>query len=134
MNLYIINTNISTDERYEKEMLAEKKCAAYRLTKFDIERIEAGDTVILYSNQKGIVARGIASGKLFKKEDNDEPEAEYFMPLNEFTELIKSIVPRKLRNILKSIDPNENRPFNKTSLKFREDVSQAIWNEVCKYV
>jgi hypothetical protein len=24
--------------------------------------------------------------------------------------------------------------FNRTSLRFREDVSQAIWNEICKYV
>lgn len=134
MNLYIINTNLQKDVRYEREMLDEQKCAAYRSTKKEIELIEYDDKVLLYSNKKGIIARGIASGKVYKKDDNGEPNAEYYMPLREFKELIKPISPSILRNILILADPNEARPLNKTSLKFRADVTKVIWNEICRYV
>lgn len=56
MNLFIINTNFRKDKRYEQEMLSEKKCAAYSSTKFIIENIKSKDLVLLYTNQKGIVA------------------------------------------------------------------------------
>ncbi|EEL40328.1 hypothetical protein bcere0020_22680 [Bacillus cereus Rock3-29] len=115
-------------------MLEEKKCAAYRSTKTDIQNIQENDRVLLYTNKKGIIARGIASGKLFMKEDNGEPNAEYYMPLINFTELIKPIPPHKLKNILLLADSQEARPFNKTSLKFREGVSEKIWREICRYM
>lgn len=134
MNLYIINTNLQKDKRYEQEMLNEKKCSAYRSTKFEIENIQSNDLVLLYTNKKGIVARGIASGVVNTQEDNGEPEAEYFMPLDDFYILIKPIPSNKLRDILTTCDPNEMRPFNKTSVKFKEGISQAIWDKVCMYV
>ncbi|MBJ8072713.1 hypothetical protein [Bacillus cereus] len=134
MALFIINTNLQKDSRYECEMLEEKKCAAYRSTKTDIQNIQENDRVLLYTNKKGIIARGIASGKLFMKEDNGEPNAEYYMPLINFTELIKPIPPHKLKNILLLADSQEARPFNKTSLKFREGVSEKIWIEICRYI
>ncbi|QPW51910.1 hypothetical protein G9298_30230 (plasmid) [Bacillus thuringiensis] len=134
MALFIINTNLQKDSRYEREMLQEKKCAAYRSTKTDIQNIQENDRVLLYTNKKGIIARGIASGQLFMKEDNGEPEAEYYMPLINFTELIKPIPSHKLKNILLLADSQEARPFNQTSLKFREGVSEKIWMEICRYI
>ncbi|PHB40555.1 hypothetical protein [Bacillus wiedmannii] len=134
MALFIINTNLQKDTRYEREMLEEKKCAAYRSTKTDIQNIQKNDRVLLYTNKKGIIARGVASGALFMKEDNGEPNAEYYMPLINFTELIIPIPPHKLKNILLLADPQEARPFNKTSLKFREVVSEKIWREICRYM
>ncbi|KAA6461555.1 MULTISPECIES: hypothetical protein [Bacillus cereus group] len=134
MALFIINTNLQKDTRYEREMLEEKKCAAYRSTKTDIQNIQKNDRVLLYTNKKGIIARGVASGALFMKEDNGEPNAEYYMRLINFTELIIPIPPHKLKNILLLADPQEARPFNKTSLKFREAVSEKIWREICRYM
>ncbi|MEM5644044.1 hypothetical protein AAHB52_30045 [Bacillus toyonensis] len=90
MALFIINTNLQKDSRYECEMLEEKKCAAYRSTKTDIQNIQENDRVLLYTNKRNY-CKGIASGKLFMKEDNGEPNAEYYMPLINFTELIKPI-------------------------------------------
>lgn len=115
-------------------MLSEKKCAAYRLTKFEIEKIKSKDLVLLYTNQKGIVARGIASGVVLSQADKGETNAEYFMSLDDFYIFIKPIPSVKLRDILTLCDPKEMRPFNKTSLKFNEGVSQAIWNKVCMHV
>lgn len=56
MNLLIINTNKSSDQRYELEMVEGQKCAAYRSTKKEIESIQKGDKVLLYSNGIGIIA------------------------------------------------------------------------------
>ncbi|HDR6309447.1 TPA: hypothetical protein QCU60_001269 [Bacillus cereus] len=134
MSLFIINTNLQKDTRYEREMLQEEKCAAYRSTKTDIQNIQKNDKVLLYTNKKGIIARGIASGQLFMKDDNGEPNAEYYMPLIHFKELIKPIPSHKLRDILLLADPQEARPFNKTSLKFQEVVSEEIWKEICRYM
>lgn len=133
MNLYIINTNLKTDSRYETEMLKEQKCAAYRSTKTEIEHLQVGDRILLYSNQKGIIAKGIASGQLHKKEDNGELEAEYYMYLHEFREFLLPISSSRLRHILTLADNKEARPFNKTSLKFKNEVSTIIWDEISKH-
>ncbi len=52
MSLFIINTNLQKDTRYEREMLQEEKCAACRSTKTDIQNIQKNDKVLLYTNKK----------------------------------------------------------------------------------
>ncbi|RFU61112.1 hypothetical protein [Peribacillus glennii] len=134
MNLFIINTNQKTDKRYEQEMIQEQKCAAYRSTKTHIESILPEDKVLLYCNGKGIVARGVADGRVKKKADNGENDAEYFMNLEEFYEYIKAVPYSKIRTILEQANPSFARPFGTTSLKFGHPASEIIWEEVCKYV
>lgn len=133
MNLFIINTNKKTDKRYEQEMIQEHKCAAYRSTKGEIEFIQKDDKVLLYSNERGIIARGTADGNVKKKEDRGESDAEYYMSLDDFYKYIKDIPSKKLRSILEKADPTFARPFNVTSLKFEEPVARKSWDEVCKY-
>lgn len=134
MNLFIINTNKQADHRYEQEMIDERKCAAYRSTKEDIEHVQKGDKVLLYSNGKGIIASGVADGNLKKKEDKGEIDAEYYMSLVDFYEYIEPIVYEKIRDILQKADPSFARPFNVTSLKFSLPASKDIWEMVNKYV
>ena len=134
MNLFIINTNKSTNNRYEQEMIAEQKCSAYRSTKTDISDIKKGDKVLLYSNEVGIIARGTADGQLKRNEDNGEPDAEYYMELDEFYEYIRAIPYRRIVSILKKAHPGYSKPFNVTSLKFSMPASKEIWGEINKYV
>ena len=134
MKLFIINTNKQADIRYELEMISEQKCAAYRSTKSEINGIKKGDKVLLYSNQKGIIARGVADGLVKKKEDRGEIDAEYYMSLNEFYEYIKPIPYPKVRLIIETADSTFSRPFNVTSLKFDSPVSKEIWDGLCNYV
>lgn len=134
MNLFIINTNISANPRYEQEMIDEQKCAAYRDTKREIEKIDKGDKVLLYSNGKGIIARGIAEGKVKKKDDRGELDAEYYMEMVEFYDYIKPLSHKEINLIIKKSDPSFARPFNKTALKLSPSISQEVWNEVNKYV
>ncbi|KEZ48806.1 hypothetical protein [Metabacillus indicus] len=134
MNLIIINTNKSTNKRYELEMLEEQKCSAYRATKNEITQIRKGDIVLLYSNDRGIIASGKADGNLKMKPDNGEENAEYYMGLNEFYEYISDISYGKILSIIKKADPSFARPFNQTLLKFPLPNSAEIWHEVNKYV
>lgn len=134
MRLFIINTNQQADKRYEQEMLKEQKCAAYRSTKDDIERIQKGDYVLLYSNGSGIIARGIADGRVRKQVDLGIEDDEYYMGLIEFYEYIKEIPYKKIKEILQKADSSFGKPFNKTALKFESPYSEKIWKEVCRYV
>ena len=62
---YLINTNRTNRPggEDEQDMLLNTKCAAYFSPwKEKINHIQPNDLVFLYSNGKGIVARGIATG------------------------------------------------------------------------
>jgi L-cysteine desulfidase len=134
MNLFIINTNRQASDRYELEMIDEQKCAAYRSTKGEIVYIQKDDKVLLYSNGKGVIAKGVADGEVKKKDDNGEVDAEFYMSLNEFYQYHKAIPYKDIRKILQDADPSFARPFNVTSLKFSSPASQEIWDEVSKFV
>lgn len=134
MNLFIINTNKQAHERYEQEMIDEQKCAAYRSTKKEIENIQKGDMVLLYSNGSGIIAKGLADGVVNKKADNGVNDEEYYMSLTEFYQFIKAIPYDKIRKIIQKADSSFARPFNVTSLKFSSPASEVIWNEVDQFV
>ncbi|MFY4775175.1 hypothetical protein [Metabacillus sp. RGM 3146] len=61
MKAHIINTNQSSN--LQIDMLKNQKCAAYYGNwKKLISTIKANDMVFLYSNGKGIIARGVATG------------------------------------------------------------------------
>jgi len=58
---YILNTNVSNDEKDHDDMLANHKAAAYfDPWKYKIERLARGDVVYLYQSAVGIVAMGKA--------------------------------------------------------------------------
>ncbi|AZB44658.1 hypothetical protein CEF21_21505 [Bacillus sp. FJAT-42376] len=134
MNLFIINTNKSTNTRYEIEMLEEQKCAAYRSTKTDIEHIQKNDIVLLYSNERGIIASGRADGIVNRKPDLGEEDAEYFMKLQDFNEYVIEIPNKKLLGIIKGVNPSFSKILRNTMEKFTPPVSDGIWKEVSRYV
>jgi hypothetical protein len=115
-------------------MINEQKCAAYRTTKGEITEINKDDKVLLYSNEVGIIARGIADGQVNMKADNGELNAEYYMKLMEFYQYIRPIPYSKFRSILQTAHPSFNRPFNVTSIKISSPASQKIWDQISKYV
>jgi hypothetical protein len=82
---YIINTNSTHNKMSEKDMIDNKKCAAYYSPwKYYIDEIEANDIVYLYSNGKGIVARGIASGIPEIRDYQGNNDEEHYMELDRF--------------------------------------------------
>lgn len=59
-------------------MLSQEKCAAYYSPwKHYIDTVEANDMVYLYSSDKGIVARGTATGIVEIADYNGEKDEEH---------------------------------------------------------
>jgi len=90
---YIINTNYRNDPN-DHDMMLHKQVAAAFFTpwKEKIARINKGDVIFLYQSGIGIVAVGVANGKLQKRAYQGNPEyidEDYSMPLNKF-ELVES--------------------------------------------
>lgn len=100
---YILNTNISNSQDDHDSMLREEKAAAfYSPPKFSIEKLKKGDIIFLYQSRVGIVAVGMADGKLQKRNYHDDPkevDEEYFMKLNKFHPLTCPISAAEIKEI-----------------------------------
>jgi len=72
---YIVNTNYRNDPKDHETMLKDHIAAAFFTPwKQKIERINKGDVVFLYQSGVGIIALGVASGKLTKRAYQGNPE------------------------------------------------------------
>jgi len=97
----LLNTNKRNDTDDEKTMLEWKIAAAYYgKWKWEIDKLNKGDMIFLYSNGKGIIAYGEATGDtLVENKYGDEGECHY-QYLNKFMELDKPISAQKIRDTL----------------------------------
>lgn len=124
--IYIINTNQTNDANCEQDMLLNEKCAAYYSPwKYYIDEIEANDIVFLYSNGKGIIARGIATGITEVLDYEGESDEEHFMNLNRFQVLNKPFPPSKITNILEV-------KFNQTVITLPYRFGIELWQDITK--
>lgn len=78
---YIVNTNKTWMKDAYKDMLDHPKAAAYWVMKGRVAKITKGDTVYLYHNGVGIIAKGKATGGYESKELEGHPNEEFFVPL-----------------------------------------------------
>ena len=85
---YIVNTNYRNDPKDHEMMLKERVAAAFFTPwKEKIARINKGDVVFLYQSAVGIVAVGVANGRLQKRAYQGNPEhagEDFSMPLTKF--------------------------------------------------
>lgn len=90
---YIVNTNARNDINDHEMMLKEHVAAAFFTPwREKIARINKGDIVFLYQSGVGIIAVGVANGKLKKRSYQGNPEYEdedFSILLNKF-ELVES--------------------------------------------
>lgn len=100
---YILNTNYRNNIKDHDEMVANKKAAAYfSPSKNKIEQLSKGDVVFLYQSGIGIVAVGLANGKLEKRAyqgKSEYPDEEYAMGLYKFKYLDHSITAAEIKEI-----------------------------------
>jgi hypothetical protein len=100
---YIVNTNSKDGPQDHDDMINNRKVAAY----FDpwkrkIERLSAGDKVFLYQSGVGIVAMGVASGKLQKanyRGNPSHPDEEYWRSLGKFIQVDPPISASEIKSI-----------------------------------
>ena len=100
---YILNTNFSNCEEDHDDMLSNSKAAAYfDPWKFKVERLARGDVIFLYQSGTGIVALGVADGKLKKAPYHGQTEhadAEYFMKLQRFQKVAPPLSAAEIKTI-----------------------------------
>lgn len=83
-------------------MINNAKCSAYYSPwKYYIEEIEAHDIVFLYSNGKGIIARGIATGIIEKNDYENHEDEEFYMNLDRFEIMKTAVTASKIKEIIR---------------------------------
>ena len=100
---YILNTNFRNCHEDHNDMLSNSKAAAYfDPCKFSIERLAKGDVVFLYQSGEGIVALGVADGKLQRAPYHGQTEhadEEYFMNLQRFQRVSPPLTAAEIKTI-----------------------------------
>ncbi|MGD6843019.1 hypothetical protein ACQCVH_10930 [Bacillus infantis] len=132
---YLINTNRSgcPNGRDERDMLANKKCAAYFSPwKEKIKKLQEGDLVFLYSNKRGIIARGVATGIVQAADHEDEHgihwDEEFYMKLHDFDVLSS---PMPAADICQAA--GYRMVFGQTLTPMKAQTGKVIWEEITKH-
>lgn len=123
---YILNTNRQRGIEDDAEMLQEGKAAAYfEPWKYKIKNLQKGDTVFLYRSGVGIVAKGIATGDVMKKNYRNNPghiDEEYYQKLKDFKVLQIPISAAEIKRIGKT-----NYVFMQTMFGIDEETGKQLW-------
>ncbi|MBI3033771.1 hypothetical protein HYY72_01290 [Candidatus Woesearchaeota archaeon] len=131
MTFYFVNTNRKTSLELERDMLKNKKVAAYSSGwKHKIDRLQKGDKVFLYGSGNGVVAFGIANGILEKAPHGDDSEGEHYMSLENFKDI--SDKPVSARQI-KEITENKNIQFRHTLFEINGASGEKLWNQLMAF-
>ena len=126
---YVINTNQKNDLNCEKEMIKNMMCAAYYSPwKFYIDQLEAHDFVFLYSNKKGIIARGIASGITEIADCNGNVGEQHYMELDRFTKLKIPLPASKITEIV-----GHDITYNQTVIYLTGNDGINLWQNITKH-
>jgi len=130
---FILNTNYSNGPDDEKDMITNKKAAAYYDPwKKSIKNMQIGDKVFLYRSGTGIVARGFVKGDLKKADWHGEPtekDEEYYVELKSFSEIKTPLTASEIKSIT-DIDYR----FMKTCFSVDRESGDKIWNELTKRI
>ncbi|WP_223701226.1 hypothetical protein [Sutcliffiella deserti] len=128
--VHILNTNQSSNKACEVDMLNKEKCAAYYgKWKQLIHHFKKDDLVFLYSNKKGIIARGIATGIVETANHEGHEKEEFFMKLKEFQRLKIYLAASEIRDI-----SGMNIMFGQTLFTFKHDeTGRKVWEYITKY-
>ena len=128
VKIFIVNTNISNSPVNELNMLSEEKVAAYYSPwKYSINEMEANDIVYLYSNGRGIIARGIATGIIEKSKD----QVEHYMNLDRFEKLKMPLESSKIVDLAREVtDEDFKIKWNQTMIHLPNFIGIHIWQSI----
>lgn len=127
-DFYILNTNYNNHADDDADMLKNAKAAAYYAPwKNNINKIKKGNKVFLYRSGTGIVAMGIGSGIIEKREYNGDSDEEHFTRLNNFKALKKPLTANDIKQIA-----NNNYVFRPTMFGIDEESGNALWDYIEK--
>ena len=123
---YILNTNYSHNPQHTEDMLRERKAAAYYPGwREKIQRLQKGDRVFLYQSGVGIIACGIASGKLEKRDCDGRKDYEYYMRLEKFQQLKKPLTASRMKEVT-----DQGLSFRQTLWSVSEECGALLMKEI----
>jgi hypothetical protein len=96
---YILNTNFSNNRQDHEHMVAHGKAAAFYERKSVIDRLDAGDEVFLYQSGVGIVAFGVADGRLVVCDHDGDHDEEHHMLLREFKQVSPPLTAAQIKDV-----------------------------------
>ena len=100
---YILNTNHNNDPADHRDMIENRKAAAYFSPwKYKIDQLSKRDTVFLYQSAVGIVAMGRASGKLETAAYHGDPkhtDEEHYMALDQFRRVDPPVPASEIKDV-----------------------------------
>lgn len=127
-NNYVLNTNYSNNRQHNEDMLKKHKAAAYYPGwREKIEKLQKGDTVFLYKSGAGIVAYGIADGKLNKCDCDGKKDYEYYMGLENFEILHKPMSASEMKKVT-----NQGFPFRTTMFSISDECKDDMIQDIRK--
>jgi hypothetical protein len=125
-NAYVLNTNFANNVKHTDDMLREHKAAAYYPGwREKIQKLQKGDTVFLYKSGFGIVAYGVASGKLEMQDCDGYPTYEYYMELNKFKKLQVPFSASEMKKVA-----NQGFNFRQTMCSISEESRNLLIKEI----
>lgn len=127
-NTYILNTNYSNNVQHTEDMLKNHKAAAYYPGwREKIEKLQKGDMVFLYKSGAGIIAYGIATGKLEMQDCDEHTNYEYFMKLDKFKILKTPFTASEMKSVT-----NQGFKFRQTMFSISEECRELLIKEIKK--
>lgn len=127
-NTYILNTNYSNNEQHTENMLREHKAAAYYPGwREKIKKLQKGDIVFLYKSGSGIIAYGVATGKLEMQDCDGQLDYEYYMKLDKFKKLKAPFSAPEMK-----IVANQGFNFRQTLFSISEECRESLVKEIRK--
>ncbi|BAU29735.1 hypothetical protein DFP93_106111 [Aneurinibacillus soli] len=127
---YIVNTNRTNNPAGEDEvdMIGMQKCAAYYDPwKHKIDAIKANEMVFLYSNQRGIIARGVATGIVEVKDYRGDVDEEHYMNLEKFQYLRNPLLASKVSEIV-----GYSVVWGQTMVSMNEETGLKVWQYITR--
>lgn len=127
-NNYVLNTNYSNNKQHNEDMLQEHKAAAYYPGwREKIEKLQKGDTVFLYKSGTGIVAYGVADGKLKKQDCDKKKDYEYYMGLENFVVLKTPMSASEMKKVT-----DQGFPFRTTMFSISDECKNGMIQEIMR--
>lgn len=123
---YVLNTNYTNNTHHTDDMMYEHKAAAYYPGwREKIQKLQKGDTVFLYKSGTGIIAFGVADGKLQKATCDGYADYEYYMHLDKFIKLQTPISAAKMKELT-----NQGFPFRTTMFSISEEAAKILMETI----
>ncbi len=127
--LFVVNTNLTYDPDAYKDMVSERKGAAYYGRKYAIQNIQAGNSVCLYHVKVGVIGIGKAKTDFLTRDIGSDAEAEYYVPID-----FEYLVDISQESWTKSaVHAREINAHFGTSYRFRQTVFQ-LPSEFAKFI